>query len=80
METIFDHNITEKEMEFITGYSDTTKEEYLSYRKKDGYIIDLYYLYRYRKDATKAVSYYNMIPDSFDKAFSIGKYDIPMFD
>ena len=80
METIFDHNITQEEVEFITGFPDTTKEVYLGYRDKDGFVIDLYYLYRYRKDKKKAETYYNMIPESFDKAFSIGKYDVPMFD
>ena len=36
METIFDHNITEKEIEFITGFPNTTKEIYLSYRSDWG--------------------------------------------
>ena len=79
METIFDHNVTEKEIEFITGYPKTTREAYLGYRKKEGYLIDLYYLYRYRKDLQTAKKYYDKIPDSFDKAFSIGKFDIPIF-
>ena len=50
METIFDHNITEKEIEFITGFPDTTKEIYLSYRSDWGIYTDLYYLYRFRKN------------------------------
>ena len=80
METIFDHDITEKEIEFITGSPDITKEIYLSYRSEWGIYTDLYYLYRYRKNKEKADYYYNLIPDSFDKAFSIGKFDIPIFD
>lgn len=80
METIFDHNITEKEIEFITGFPNTTKEIYLSYRSDWGIYTDLYYLYRYRKNKEKADYYYNLIPDSTDKAFSIGKFDIPIFD
>ena len=34
METIFDHNVTDREIEFITGFPDTTKDVYLGYRAK----------------------------------------------
>ena len=80
METIFDHDITEKEIEFITGFPNTTKENYLSYRSDWGIFTDLYYLYRYRKNKEKADYYFNLIPDSYDKFTSIGKFDIPIFD
>lgn len=80
METIFDHDITEKEIEFITGFPNTTKEIYLSYRSDWGIFTDLYYLYRYRKNKEKAGYYFNLIPDSYDKFTSIGKFDIPIFD
>ena len=60
METIFDHDITEKEIEFITGFPNTTKENYLSYRSDWGIFTDLYYLYRYRKNKEKADYYFNL--------------------
>lgn len=80
METIFDHNITEKELIFVIGSDKITKEIYLSYRSDWGIYTDLYYLYRYRKNKKKADYYFDLIPDSYDKFTSIGKFDIPIFD
>jgi len=60
IETIFDHNPTEEELEYLT--SAHSKEEYL---KKYNYDIDdcyydLAYLYNHRDDYATAKKYFNM--------------------
>lgn len=76
METIFDHDVTEEEVKALTGF-DLTKEEYLSVDDDQiGYYIDIYYLYKIiRKDEEKAHEYFDKIPDSDHKFFSIGMFD-----
>ena len=76
METIFDHNVTKEEVKALTGF-DLTKEEYLSVDDDQvGYYIDIYYLYKIiREDEEKAQEYFDKIPDSFHKYFSIGMFD-----
>ena len=76
METIFDHNITNEEIKALTGF-DLTKEEYLSADDDQvGYYIDIYYLYKIiREDEKKAQEYFDKIPDSPHKYFSIGMFD-----
>ena len=59
METIFDQEVTEKELEFVTGFPNTTEESYLNYRNPRGIYEDLYLLYLFRKDKKKANEYYD---------------------
>lgn len=62
METIFDHDITEKEIEIVTGFPDTTREEYIKYRKtQDDCYEDLCLLYKFRKDKMKVKEYQSKI-------------------
>ena len=58
METIFDHNITQQEMEFVVGTPNMKKDFYQSYRNKRGIYEDLYLLYLFRKNKKKAYEYY----------------------
>jgi len=58
-ETIFDHNITQKELEYLIHTR--SKEEYLkgiNYNQDKCY-YDLYWLYAERKDNVIADKYYN---------------------
>ena len=76
METIFDHNVTEEEVNALTGF-DLTKEKYLEHNDSqiDCY-VDIYYLYKIiREDEEKAQEYFDKIPDSPHKYFSIGMFD-----
>jgi len=71
-ETIFDHNITQEELEYLT--SARSKEEYL---KKYNYDLnacyrDLYRLYCDREDHVTAKKYFNM-----QSKEALKKYDDP---
>ena len=59
-ETIFDHNITDEELEYFTPTR--SKEEYLKKYNydQDEFYRDLYDLYCYRGDYTSAKKYFYM--------------------
>jgi len=66
-ETIFDHNITEEELETTFLTNARSKEEYLKEVENDNYLDipdrcydDLADLYNYRKDYATAKKYHNM--------------------
>ncbi len=67
METIFDHNITNYEIEllssFIPSRSIRAKDKYLERINKDQVYSDLYHLYLLRGDVVKAEKYLNKIND-----------------
>lgn len=74
IETIFDHNVTEEEIEILfgmTGYP----EEYLQKKPQDRNYAHIYCLYLIRKDEMTAMKYFNLIPDSINKYFSLGNHD-----
>ena len=64
METIFDHNVTDKEMINILGRVQT-KKDYLSDvgHSDDNLIVDLAYLFYYRGLAQKANNYIRKVSD-----------------
>jgi hypothetical protein len=62
IETIFDHNITKKEMLDIFGL-EITKEEYLRLRDADTMYADLFKLYKLRRDLARAKSFLLKIKD-----------------
>lgn len=90
METIFEHNISEKELYGITGFEDITKESYLKIKQNisndnaDMQIkcyVDLYYLYYQRGDKYKANEFAKKIPESDWKWFTMLNHDFdPMVE
>lgn len=80
METVFDHSVTEDELEYLFDDSHITKEEYLSYgdNQTQAYTF-IYYLYRYRNNLEKAQEYLDKIPNTFHKWSCICYNDIPEY-
>lgn len=74
IETIFDHNVTEEEIELLFGMSGYT-EEYLQKKPQERNYAHIYCLYLIRKDEMTAMKYFNLIPDSINKYFSLGNHD-----
>ncbi|MBR3830724.1 MAG: hypothetical protein IKJ52_05685 [Muribaculaceae bacterium] len=74
IETIFDHNVTEEEIEILFGMTGYT-EEYLQKKPQDRNYAHIYCLYLIRKDEMTAMKYFNLIPDSINKYFSLGNHD-----
>lgn len=74
IETIFDHNVTEEEIELLFGMTGYT-EEYLQKKTQDRNYAHIYCLYLIRKDEMTAMKYFNLIPDSINKYFSLGNHD-----
>lgn len=74
IETIFDHNVTEDEIELLFGMTGYT-EEYLQKKPQDRNYAHIYCLYLIRKDEMTAMKYFNLIPDSINKYFSLGNHD-----
>jgi len=60
IETIFDHNPTEEELEHFT-WGIMSKEDYLKEFDKDVFYEDIYRLYNIRKNKDLAEKYYLMI-------------------
>lgn len=59
METVFDHNITKEEWNYICGLE---KEKYLSIVDEESSKIHLAALFYYRGDRGKAESYLESLP------------------
>jgi hypothetical protein len=70
METIFDHNVTEKEMELLLGFV-WTKEEYVnrSHATQRGNHVAIYNLYGLRGDMETVQKYADKIPNDSTKIF-----------
>lgn len=74
METIFDHNVTKRELEMLTGFDDFTLDDLDNITQIGNYAM-LYDLYSLRGNDEKALYYLNMIPDSDWKIFSLCNHD-----
>ena len=81
METVFEHNPTEKELDYLFDDPKITKEEYLSFgdNQVQAYTF-IYYLYKYRKNEKKAQEYLDKIPNTFHKWNCICYNDLPSVD
>ncbi len=67
METIFEHNVTKKELELLKGFNPigkiTSREVYLKEKNADRSFADLYRLYILRGDNFKAEEFLDKIHD-----------------
>ncbi len=67
METIFEHNVTKKELELLKGFNPvgkiSSRESYLDEKNADRSLADLYRLYVLRGDNYKAEEFLNRIHD-----------------
>lgn len=67
METIFEHNVTKKELELLKGFNPVGKisnrESYLNEKNEDRSLADLYRLYVLRGDNFRAEEFLNRIHD-----------------
>jgi hypothetical protein len=68
VETIFEHNVTKKELELLKGFNPVGKisnrENYLKEKNEDRSLADLYRLYVLRGDDFKAEQFLNKIHDT----------------
>lgn len=60
METVFDHNITEKEWKHI--YGTCSQDKYISFIGQETAYYDIAVLYYIRGDNDKATAYANKLP------------------
>lgn len=76
METVFDHNITEKELEAIFGTKEVTLQrlETLGFDQRSHYNA-IYSLYRYRGLRSIAKKYADLIPNDVAKVFGLCNHD-----
>jgi hypothetical protein len=67
VETIFEHNVTKKELELLKGFNPvgkiSSRETYLKEKNEDRSMADLYRLYVLRGDNLKAEQFLNRIHD-----------------
>ena len=67
VETIFEHNVTKKELELLKGFNPvgkiSSRETYLKDENEDRSMADLYRLYVLRGDNLKAEQFLNRIND-----------------
>ncbi len=76
METVFDHNITEKEKEAVLGSATYTRERLESViTSQESHYGIIYSLYTYRGDNKKAEEYANKIPNSIHKILGLCNHD-----
>lgn len=68
METIFEHNVTKKELELLKGFNPigriSSRESYLKEKSQDKSFADLYRLYVLRGDEMKAEEFLNRMNDT----------------
>ncbi len=78
METVFEHNPTKEELNYLFDDFNITREEYLSYgdTQAQAYVF-IYYLYRKRKDKENMKKYMDKIPNTFRKWNTICYHDVP---
>lgn len=73
MDTIFDHDITKREVELLNAFHPTSrikdKDDYLVEKKVDRIYADLYRLYTLRGDFRKADFYLKKVKDPTYKYF-----------
>ena len=74
IETIFDHNVTKKEVVALLGLP-LTKQQYLEWGyDQDDHNACIYRLYSMRGDEKTAKLYFDKLPDTLDKWFSLGNH------
>ncbi len=72
METIFDHNVTEEEVKLLLGL-EISKERFMEWKlDKEANFSCIYRLYLIRGDKEKAKKYFDKLPDTEHKYFSLG--------
>lgn len=72
MGTIFDHRITKDEIRKLLGNSEITKEEMLSFGfSQVQHYVGIFKLYSLRKDKTEAKEYFDKIPNTITKRFTL---------
>ena len=81
METIFDHNPTDSELDKLIG--NTSKDSYLSelkYAPEGENYLFITFLYEMRKDENKASEYRNLVPALY-KEYNLGldNFAIPSY-
>jgi hypothetical protein len=68
VETIFEHNVTKKELELLKAYYPvgriSSRESYIQEKNEDSSLADLYRLYVLRGDNIKAEEFLNRISDN----------------
>jgi hypothetical protein len=68
VETIFEHNVTKKELELLKGFNPigriSSRESYLKEKSQDKSFADLYRLYVLRGDEMKAEEFLNRMNDT----------------
>jgi hypothetical protein len=68
VETIFEHNVTKKELELLKAFNPigriSSRESYLKEEDEDKSLADLYRLYVLRGDNFKAEEFLNRITDN----------------
>ena len=75
METVFDHNITDKEQKVLLGYV-TTRDKYpVAPRSQRWHHETLYDLYTIRGNKQMAQKYLDLMPDDIHKFFSTTNHD-----
>lgn len=73
METIFDHGVTEKEVVALCGYL-VDKTDFIGKKDQDSHNATIYRLYLMRGDKSKAMEYFNKLPNTLGKWFSLGNH------
>lgn len=73
METIFDHNVTKEELVQLLGYV-PNKDEYIKGKSQESHYKTLCRLCLMRGDRQKAKKYFDELPDTIDKYFSLGNH------
>lgn len=76
METIFDHQITQAELEALAGPLDWTREDFEKFSQESNY-ANIYRLYIYRGDFEKAENYLSKVKTKNYKLFSLCNHDLP---
>ena len=68
METIFEHNVTKKELELLKAFYPvgriSSRESYIQEKNEDSSLADLYRLYVLRGDNIKAEEFLNRMSDN----------------
>lgn len=72
-ETIFDHDVTDEEIKDLCGYL-PTKQHLIDMLDSTNHIALIYRLYSMRGDKRKARIYFDMLPDTLEKWFSLGNH------
>ena len=74
METIFNHNVTKKELLAVTGFEDTSISDFADWSQQDHYGL-IYRLYTFRKNSEMAKKYADLIPNDVHKMFGTCYHD-----